>query len=252
VPSTGAGAGTSAQGGDGDGDDADAASSAPATYQPDGADDGSDAAGAEAHKSTNEDGSPADPYVPLHPTLTGRELSDLLINTWRATNFIGIEDPVCSKDRTGLSSFSDAMRDMVSRVKQDAESKDLAYNFKGLAGNAECFMQITADRGVDLNYIHPVYNTAKVGLMDGGGSVLAAMTRCAEVKRKNLTLVVGANEGGPECTDDFLTDFAVAVGAAQLHAGGLGSGEYACKYSRLVEIAEQDEGLRYVGKNWRS
>jgi len=235
----------------GGGDDDDAPT-APSTYQPDGPDDGTDAEAANATVPMAAEGAPEpEPYVPLHPTLSGREVSDAIINMWRATSFIGIEDPVCCKDRTGLSAFADSMAEMISRVTTDKECKDLAYNFKGLAGNAECFMQITADRRVDLNMIHPVFNTVKVGLLDGGGSVMAAMGRCAEVKGKNLTLVIGVNEGGSECADDFLTDFAVAVGAHQLQAGGLGAVEYACKYSRLVDISEVDESLRYVGKNYR-
>lgn len=208
----------------------------PFEYQPDGEGDGAEAA----------DG------TPLCPTLSSTEAADQLVAMWRKSGIIGLEDPLSAKDKAGLATFSDRIAACVMDI-QKMGSPDLAYNLRGIGGDAACYLQVLADREAGpVAKLSPVFNAVKVSLWDGAGSVLMAMDRCSEVRAKGLTLVVGCREGGPEAPDDFLTDFAVATGAAQLHAGGLGTAEHSCKYTRLLQIADADESLRYVGKNFRS
>ena len=74
---------------------------------------------------------------------------------------------------------------------------------------------------------------------------------CVGARDANLGLIVGCLEGMPEVTDTFAADLAVAVGADQYSGGGLQTVEYSCKYNRLVEIARENDELKYPGKNFR-
>lgn len=185
---------------------------------------------------------------------TGSELVDTFMPWWRETGFISVEDPLTNVDPC-IEEIAEKMGSIVSDIKSEM-APELKYNIDtGVGGHADCRLQIVADRIFksisDLENIREPFNAVKVGLMKGGGSVCAALKLCKAAKEASLSVIIGCAEGGPESTDTFLADFAVAVGASQFHGGGLGSCEYACKYARLVEIARDDEDLMYVGKKFR-
>jgi hypothetical protein len=43
----------------------------------------------------------------------------------------------------------------------------------------------------------------------------------------------------------------LGMGASQLMAGGITSGEYSSKYARLSEICKEDGSIPYVGKDFK-
>lgn len=191
------------------------------------------------------------------PPLTGAELAVMQVALWKATGIITLEDPLASKDTVSLDVLYEEMQKCISEIQlSDPPSKDLAYNLKGLAGEERCLLQLVADRSVrkpkDLDRIAAPFNTVKIDLLSGLGSVYSAMEMCQLVKHKGMALVVGVVEDGPETLDSFVADFSVAVGAGQFYGGGMGNAEYTSKYTRLVEIAAEDEGIRYAGRQFRN
>ncbi len=186
---------------------------------------------------------------------TGSELVDMFMPMWRETGFISIEDPMTIFDPC-VDEIQEKLDSIVSDIKSE-QAPDLKYHIEtGVGSQKDCTLQVVADRSctsiADIEKIRRPFNAVKIGLMKGGGSVCAAMKLCQAAKEASLSVIVGCAEGGPESTDTFLADFAVAVAATQFHGGGLGSCEYACKYTRLVEIVRDDEELMYVGKKFRS
>ena len=74
---------------------------------------------------------------------------------------------------------------------------------------------------------------------------------CKLIHSYGWSIIVGADEDSPECSETFISDFAVAVGASQLSCGGYGIGEHSCKYNRLIEINREDDTISFVGKKFR-
>lgn len=68
------------------------------------------------------------------------------------------------------------------------------------------------------------------------GSIGEAVLAVQLAQKAGWTVIVSHRSG--ETNDDFIADFAVAVGADQLKAGAPNRGERVAKYNRLLDIAE--------------
>jgi enolase len=188
------------------------------------------------------------------PPLSGQDVAALHASLWRRTGIITLEDPLALRDVSGLAALRDSLQETVVSIK-NSDSQELAYNLKGIAGEERCILQVIADRSIscakDLDLVVAPFNTVKINLFSALGSVYNALQMCKTAKGKLLSLVVGVIEDGPESNDSFVVDFAVAVGAGQFYGGGMCGGEYVSKFTRLVEIATEDEGIRYAGRAFR-
>ena len=186
--------------------------------------------------------------------LSGGDVTDILIPMWRKTSIITIEDPLNNKDSIALEEFNEKFEECITDIR-NTMSADCSYNLKGIGSDGKCFLQLISDKNVnsmnDINMIKYPYNTIKINLFNGGGSIYEVLNICKNIKNSTMCLVTGVSKGIPETSDDFLADFAVAVGCSQYYGGGIGNSEYSCKYTRLVDIAATDETLKYVGKKFR-
>lgn len=128
---------------------------------------------------------------------------------------------------------------------------------EGVGGDQGCHMQIVMDaqlltsENVSQWESEMIFDAAKINLLKFG-NITRAMQMCKVARDARWALIVGSEEDCGESMDTFLADFAVAVGAGQLCAGGMGSGEFFGKYNRLLEILREDEGLRFSGRRFRS
>eukprot|EP00605_Chrysophyceae_sp_TOSAG23-4_P000670 GSChrysophyteH1.ASY1.ANO1.752.1 assembled CDS len=184
----------------------------------------------------------------------GETLAGMQVAMWRKTGLITLEDPLSNKD-SALDDFNTKFEESIRDIRDNLLS-DCAYNLKGVAGDSKCNLQLIADADItckdDIGKLNYPYNTCKVGLLGGNGSILAALEMCKAVKESSLCLVVGVREGFPETEDAFIADFAVACACSQYYGGGINCAEYTSKYTRLLEIANENESLKYIGKSFRS
>lgn len=95
-----------------------------------------------------------------------------------------------------------------------------------------------------------VFDTLKVNLFKAG-SVYKALQLVKAAKAAKWSVIIGAEEHCNETNDDFMADFAVAVGAGQFSAGGFNSGECMCKYNRIMEILREHDTIPFAGRNFR-
>jgi enolase len=83
------------------------------------------------------------------------------------------------------------------------------------------------------------------------GSITKAIEMCNKARELGWSVIIGHDDGITETQDSFLADLAVGLGAGQLAAGGVASGEYISKYNRLLEILRSDEMLSFSGSKFR-
>ena len=67
--------------------------------------------------------------------------------------------------------------------------------------------------------LHPSLLSHKVN------TVSKALQMCRTARRAGLAVIVGYSESGPESLDSFIADLGVGLGAGQIAAGGLLSGD---------------------------
>ena len=186
------------------------------------------------------------------PATLGEDLVDAVVGLWRDTELISVEDPVAVTDAEALRQ----LKEKVAAGAAELKDGDLAYNVGGVGGEVGCILQIVADRGIakpeQIAALaeEMVFNAVKVRLRKVG-SVSAAMAIGKACQQAQIAVILGCDEGAPECPDNFLADLAVAMGVGQFAAGGLAACEYSCKYQRVLEIARSDESLPYTGKRFR-
>jgi enolase len=128
----------------------------------------------------------------------------------------------------------------------------MAYSKSGVGGDSGCLLQVVADFLVQsaedvqkLKQSGGAFNAVKIRL-DKVSSVSKAVALYRAARDNGYAVVVGCSESTPETLDTFIADFAVAIGAGQLAAGGIASGEHFCKYSRLSEIAVEDPSIPFT------
>lgn len=69
------------------------------------------------------------------------------------------------------------------------------------------------------------------------GTISETLATVALAQKNNYKVIASHRSG--ETTDDFITDFAVGVGADYLKAGSVARGERVAKYNRLMQIEEE-------------
>ena len=186
-----------------------------------------------------------------------------LFTLWKETEFISVEDPLhvtadLANVRTLKQRVASALADVTSA--ENADVTRLVYAKGGVGGQDGCLLQVVLDaaavapedvKALAVKGSDKSLNAVKVRL-DKVKSVGKAMAICKAVRDAGLALVVGCNESGPETLDPFIADLAVAAGAGQFAAGGVGAGEYFGKYARLIEISKEDPSLPFnSGKTFR-
>jgi len=185
----------------------------------------------------------------------GFEVAQAISNCYREAELISVEDPLSGLDIDSLKALKNKVNSTIADIKKEM-SEDLEYNIKGVGGDSNCVIQIVADNicksAEDVEHLdgNRIYNAVKVR-MDKIGSVTDAIKLVKTAKNLGWSIVVGTNEESPESMDTFISDFAVGIGATQLMAGGLYSGEHICKYNRLCEIARENEEIQFVSKKFR-
>jgi enolase len=186
------------------------------------------------------------------PATQAEDLVDSLVSLWRETELISLEDPVALNDAGALLQ----LKEKVATARSEFKEGELAYNIAGVGGEVGCALQIVADRGIakpeQIASLaqEMVFNAVKIRLRKVG-SISAAMAIGRACQQSQISVIFGCDEGAPESPDNFLGDLAVAMGAGQIAAGGLGACEYSCKYQRILEIARGDDSIPYAGRKFR-
>lgn len=195
---------------------------------------------------------------------SGEVVMARLLSLWKECEFISVEDPLHT---TADMDTAKTIKQRVSTALAEATSAEgadaalLAYSRGGVGGQSGCLLQVVLDascvaaedvKALAVRQSGGSFNAVKIRL-DQMKSVGKTLALCKAVRDAGLGMVLGCNEGSPETLDTFVTDLAVAVGAGQLAAGGVGSGEHFCKYVRLLEISKEDPTIPFnVGKSFRS
>jgi len=191
---------------------------------------------------------------PANPVVSGNEVSDIVIRCWKDGELISIEDPLDGQD-TSIRQFRNKMDSVIADIEHQM-SDTLSYNFKGVGGEEGCKLQVICDGScrepadiAELD-VDKVYNAVKINL-GKCATVTKAAELCKAAQAAGWIIVCGADERTSETCDSFIADFAVAMGAGQLAAGGVCCAEHAAKYNRLLEIARSDDTIGSAGKTFR-
>mmetsp|Transcript_19734 Transcript_19734/g.19065 ORF Transcript_19734/g.19065 Transcript_19734/m.19065 type:complete len:529 (+) Transcript_19734:216-1802(+) len=178
---------------------------------------------------------------------------------WRETECVSIEDPIHLKDIFFLNALKTKINDAVTQFGEDPVTSviGLEYSQAGVGGLEGCRIQIVSDAGLttpfdirNLMEAKSAVNAVKLRL-DKVKTVTSVLNMCKSIRNTPLTLIVGYSESGPESVDTFIVDLSVGLGASQLMAGGITSGEHSAKYARLSEICKEDGSIPYVGKDFK-
>lgn len=185
------------------------------------------------------------------------ELAESIMALVRDYNVVSVEDPFHTSDQIALRSLREKMGRFIDECnKNDVLGEEHSYRLSGVGGQEVCTLQLVAATGCrtakDMKTLsqEAMYNAFRVSLYKAG-TVSKAIAMVKDVRDLGWVPLVGIDREYPETLDTFLTDFAVGVGAGQLLAGGLVTGEYSSKYSRLLEIARTDPNLLFVGRYFR-
>ncbi len=208
----------------------------------------------------SEDGVFQGPYFfdgPAAESVDSSTLMQILSDLWKEYEIISIGDPADSSDTQGIRTLLSSINETVTTIKEESSDKN-SYAVKGVGGDATCNVQVVVDVSNNCLTVDDVvrldndkvFNAIKIRL-GKIGYVSKAIELCKAANNCGWTVIVAIDNDLAETSDTFLTDFAVAVGAKQLCAGGYLSGEYSCKYNRLLEIKAESEEIVFVGKKFR-
>eukprot|EP01036_Dinobryon_divergens_P035564 gene35564-46123_t len=187
---------------------------------------------------------------------SGIELSDSVMTLLKDFEIVSVEDPLKATDNIAIPVLREKLKTFMDGLTPDLITDGLAYCVGGVGGQEGCPLQIVACNDClcpsDIKTLsqHAVFNTVRIGLARAG-TVGCAIALCREARNMGWAVVVSIDNDRPASTDTFLADFAVGVGAGQLSAGGLLSGEYVCKYNRLLEISKESPSISFVGRFFR-
>jgi len=194
-------------------------------------------------------------------SLSGADVSGKICKLWAEQEFISLDDPLHSNDSDALAVLKRQISATYSD-QEDSNSGKLANCKDGIGGDSVCKLQVVLDGAKLLQVKEDAleaflttfpYNAVKVQLCTLA-TVSAAISICKRAKAVNIAVQVASADRNlyPEPSDAFIADFAVGVGAGQLVAGGLESGEYYSKYNRITDIIlENGENIQYHGRNFR-
>jgi enolase len=194
--------------------------------------------------------------------MSGSEVVDLLLSLWHDSEIISMEDPLAANDTESLKLLLSKLREAVREAKQSSDNKLTYCVGSGVGGDSQVNLQIVADadyllsqsdeEDVELARENP-FNAVKIKL-SSIHTVSAALSVCKKAKKRNWAVIISSNDDSlvPESTETFICDFAVGVGAGQLLGGGLQSGEFYCKYNRILEIIAESPYIPFVGSKFRT
>jgi enolase len=139
------------------------------------------------------------------------------------------------------------------------KNNKLKYFTTGVGGDPQCHLQVVIDSvtfeafGSSEDFsTHLPYNCVNIRL-GSLSSVSHAIELCKKAKAFHCATIISSNDDAsqPESGDTFIADFAVGVGAGQLMGGGMGAGQFAEKYNRVLAIQREREKIKYVGGKFR-
>ncbi len=136
-----------------------------------------------------------------------------------------IEDPFAEEDYKGWKEFTEKFKDKIMIVGDDifvTNPKRFKRGIKEKIANSIL---------IKLNQI---------------GTLTETLETINMAKSNNYKTVISHRSG--ETEDTFIADFAVGTNSMFIKTGAVARGERTCKYNRLIEIEEEYEGLRYIGK----
>ncbi len=149
-----------------------------------------------------------DKAVFTNSTLTG------LYHKWlKKYPFILIEDGLAEDDWSGWAKMTEILKNELILIGDDLFVTNTKRLKKGIK-----------ERVANAILIKP----NQVG-------TLSETIECVKLAQKNKYKIVVSHRSG-ETTDDFIADFAVAIGADYIKAGAPNRGERVAKYNRLMEI----------------
>ena len=152
-------------------------------------------------------------------SLKKEELSDYYLELIRKYPIIGLEDPFDEDDYEGWQSFN-------SKI-QNQNSEFLIIGDDLLATNPERIKMAGEKKYCNSMILKP----NQIGTIT---EVLEAARLAANFKWK---IIVSHRSG--ETNYDFISDFAVGIGADYIKAGAPARGERISKYNRLMEIEDE-------------
>mmetsp|Transcript_11371 Transcript_11371/g.11399 ORF Transcript_11371/g.11399 Transcript_11371/m.11399 type:complete len:217 (-) Transcript_11371:350-1000(-) len=185
---------------------------------------------------------------------SGMDVAESAIGLLRDWEVVSVEQPLELSDIPAMRAMREKLKQFMDSLQSDQTTEGLGYCLAGVGGQEGVPLQVVADHCTvaDIRTVAPesLYNAVRVTL-GKAGTISAAVALCKQARSAGWAILVGVSREYAECTDSFLADFAVGVGAGQLLAGGLGAGEYCCKYNRVREIAEEDSSINFAGQFFR-
>jgi enolase len=184
------------------------------------------------------------------------DIIESIIATWRASEMVSIEDPLHPSDLQGYRMLKEKIGVVMDEIRADAASTELPLALRGIGMDASCPIQIVADDAVPNAAAikkwesEAIFNTVKIK-MTKVRTVTDAIALAKAARDIGWQVIVGCEEGRGETADSFIADLAVGVAAGQFQGGGMESAEHCVKYNRLLQISKENEGIRFVGRNFR-
>lgn len=157
----------------------------------------------------------------------------------------------------------------MSAEAKSSHGEKLKYCVKGVGGDSACQLQVTVDGKHLDTYTNEMervindmpYNAVKIALND-----VVSVSKAIEVlnKGRKFKFVPIVDCGTADHTfkdgevmpffnspDDFDVDFAIGIGAVQIHGNGVYETEFSNKLNHLQDIARENPRIRYVGSKFR-
>lgn len=148
-------------------------------------------------------------------TLNSKSLIEYYLSFINPYHIIYLEDPMAEDDWDGwTNAFSTLSKDVI--ISSDNATSTNPYR-----------LQIGLDKKA---------MSAVVVKSPQVGTVTETLAFVEAARAASLKIV--ASNRGAETNDDFLADFAVAIGADYVRAGGVTRGERIAKYNRLSQISD--------------
>ena len=149
-------------------------------------------------------------------SLSSEELLDFYNELSKALNLLYIEDPFSEDDWTAWQTISGAYSQ-----KSTIAGGDLT------ATNLDRLQLAISKKAINAIVIKPTQV----------GTVIESLAIAGAAKAMGLKIIVSHRSN--ETTDDFISDFAVAVASDYVKLGSLTRGENVSKYNRLLQIENQ-------------
>jgi enolase len=155
---------------------------------------------------------------------SGKELANFYLKLIKKYPIEGIEDPFAQDDFESWQNFSLQLR---------------AYSFQLIVIGDD--LTVTNPKRIKLAKEKGLCNAIIVKI-NQIGTVAEAIKAVKLAKSFGWKIMVSHRSG--ETTDDFISDFAVGIGADLIKSGAPARGERVAKYNRLLKVEEELKSLR--------